>query len=57
MAFTTPWADSVEDKLIFLLIFQDGDNMHEMSKSIFRKKIRKIYQRSSAEFFTQHAKH
>ena len=38
-------------------IVSSGDNLHEMSKSIFWEKIRKIFQMSSAEIFTQLAKH
>ena len=39
-----------------------GDNLHELSKPIFQnlfseKKNKKKFKMSSAEFFTQHAKH
>ena len=33
-----------------------GDNLHEMSKPIFWKKIRKYFKILSAEVFTQNAK-
>ena len=66
--FSTIWANSADDKFIKLsLIFFSkkmgfdiscGDNLHEMSKPIFcEQTIRKYFNMSSAEFFTQHAKH
>ena len=35
-----------------------GDNLHEMSKSVFwvKNKKKKYFKMSSVEFFTQHAK-
>ena len=53
---TTPWANSADDNFIFFLLFQEnriwhfmqivsiGVNLHEMSKSVFWEKIRKIFQ-------------
>ena len=77
LIFTTLWANSADNKLIFfpekkrLIDFKQNlheisksyfwekkDNLHEISKLIFLGKIRKKYLKmSSAEIFTQHAKH
>ena len=54
LTFTTLKANSADDKLIFFLFFspenriwhfmQIGDNLHEISKPVFWKKIIKIFQ-------------
>ena len=55
LAFTTLWANSADNKLIIFYIFfsqkigfdislQTGDNVHEMSKPIFCKNMRIIFQ-------------
>ena len=56
LTFTILWANSADDKLrIFFpenrLIF------HEMSNPVFWKKFKKCFKMSSAENFTQSAKH
>ena len=38
-------------------IVSSGDNLHEMSKTIFRGKKKEYFKMLSAEIFTQHAKH
>ena len=66
LAFTTLWANSADDKLIIILLFSPqnrlwhfmqiislGDNLHEMSKSIFWKK--KKIQNVVRWIFTQYA--
>ena len=37
-------------------IVSDGDNLHEMSKSVFWEKLEKYFKMSSAEIFTQSVK-
>ena len=69
LTFTTLWAFSADDKLmIFFLFFPEnriwhfmqivslGDNLHEMSNSVFWEKYEKYFKMSSAENFTQSAK-
>ena len=69
LTFITLWAYSTDDQLIFFLFFTKirlwhfmqivsrednyGDNLHEMSKPIFWKKIKNF--KMSAEIFTQSA--
>ena len=69
LTLTIIGANSADDKLVIFFFFREnrvwhfmqivscGDNLHEMSNSIFwgRKKKRKIFQMSSADIFTQHA--
>ena len=49
LTITILWAKSIDDKLMALLSLrkQDlkfGDNLHEISKPVFREKILKIFQ-------------
>ena len=39
------------------LLFSFGDNLHGVSKPVFRGKLEKYFKKLSAEFFTQHAKY
>ena len=67
LTFTTLWANSADDKLLFFLlpeykiwhfaqIVSIGDNLHEMSNPVSWEKYEKYFRMSPAENFTQCAK-
>ena len=41
----------------FMQVVSPGDNLHELSKRILWENKKKYFEMSSAEAFTQHAKH
>ena len=63
ITFTTFWANQQTTNWLFFLFFlrkrfwHFKHNLHEMSKIVFSKKVRKYFSMSSAENFTQSAYH
>ena len=68
LTFTTPWANSADNKLMifflffpedrlyhFMQIFSLEDNLHEKSAYFLGKIKKKYFKMLSAEIFTQHA--